>query len=92
MRFALALPKDMILELPPCIWFMKKNITNTSSRIGRSDVRNESHGLVFCGSTLYVISGLALMPSAMSWLRVSSPTNADVYFDSVPADLAFSSL
>ena len=57
MRFALALPKFMILELPPCIWFRKKNMTNTSSRMGRTEERIVIQRARLRGSTLYVTPG-----------------------------------
>ena len=41
-RFALALPKLITFELPPCIWLRKKNITATMRRMGTNDVRTVS--------------------------------------------------
>ena len=70
MRRAFALPKFMIFELPPCIWFKKKNMTNTNSKMGNTAEMTAIHGLGPEASTLYVTSGWR----AISEASVSLPT------------------
>ena len=52
MRFALALPKFMIFELPPCIWFRKNSMIASTAMIGMTCSRIEAHGIPLCGSTV----------------------------------------